>query len=59
MAAAHPDEVSWRNALGAAYLEAGRLDDSITELTAALALSPDNAAAHNNLGQALRLRVPA
>jgi Flp pilus assembly protein TadD len=56
MAAAHPGDASWQNALGAAYLEAGRLEDSIAVLNIALTLSPDSAAAHNNLGQALRLR---
>ncbi len=52
----HPDDATWRNALGVAYLEAGRLDDSIVELNRALALAPGHLQAHNNLGQALRQR---
>jgi Flp pilus assembly protein TadD len=50
----HPAEAKWRNALGASYLEAGRLDASLKQLEEAVRLAPDQAEAHNNLGEARR-----
>jgi tetratricopeptide (TPR) repeat protein len=51
----HPAEAKWRNALGASYLEAGRLDASVKQLEEAVRLAPDQAEAHNNLGEARRV----
>jgi Flp pilus assembly protein TadD len=56
MVAENPREAKWKNALGASYLEAGKLDASVVQLEGALALAPDTVEAHNNLGEALRLR---
>ena len=56
MVAENPREAKWKNALGASYLEAGKLEASVVQLEGALALAPDNVEAHNNLGEALRLR---
>jgi Flp pilus assembly protein TadD len=51
----HPGVAKWRNALGASYLEAGRLAASVTQLEEAARLAPDQAEIHNNLGEARRL----
>jgi len=51
----HPTEAKWRNALGASYLEAGRLPDSLKQLEEAARLAPDQAEARNNLGEARRI----
>jgi Tfp pilus assembly protein PilF len=55
LVAEHPAEAKWRNALGASYLEAGRLDASLKQLEEAVRLAPDQAEAHNNLGEARRV----
>ena len=54
MVAAHPADATWRNELGASYLQAGRFVDSVAQLQEALRLAPTHAQAHNNLGQAYR-----
>jgi Flp pilus assembly protein TadD len=51
----HPADAKWRNALGASYLEAGRLDASVEQLEEAVRLAPDQAEGHNNLGEARRI----
>jgi tetratricopeptide (TPR) repeat protein len=56
--AASPDTmraVTYQN-VGAAFLEAGRLDDAAAAFKRAIALSPTYAAAHSSLGSALRLQ---
>ena len=55
LVAAHPAEAKWRNALGASYLEAGRLEASVKQLEEAVRLAPDQAESRNNLGEARRL----
>lgn len=54
MVAAHPADPTWRNALGASYLDAERLAEGVGQLQEALRLAPDHAQARNNLGQAFR-----
>ena len=55
LVAEHPAEAKWRNALGASYLEAGRLEASVKQLEEAVRLAPDQPEARNNLGEARRL----
>jgi Flp pilus assembly protein TadD len=52
--ASEPDDAGWRNRLGVAYIEAGRLSDAVVQLEAAVRLSPLHAEARNNLGHALQ-----
>ena len=56
MVAAFPAEPRWRNALGAAYIQAGRVTDAVSQLREAIRLAPDHVEAHNNLGHALQLQ---
>lgn len=51
-----PTNATARNSLGAALLEAGRVDDAITAFRAVLAADPGYANARYNLGQALAAR---
>ena len=44
-----PDDFAARDALGSDYFQAGRQDDSLKELTAALRLKPDHAVANFNI----------
>jgi tetratricopeptide (TPR) repeat protein len=53
MVAENGREAKWRNLLGTRYLQAGRVQEGITQLAEALRLAPDHPEAHNNLGQAL------
>jgi tetratricopeptide (TPR) repeat protein len=55
LVAEHPADAKWRNALGASYLEAGRLEASVKQLEEAVRLGPDLAEARNNLGEARRI----
>jgi len=55
LVAEHPADAKWRNALGASYLEAGRLEASVKQLEEAVRLAPDQPEARNNLGEARRL----
>jgi Tfp pilus assembly protein PilF len=55
LVAEHPVEAKWRNALGASYLEAGRLEASVHQLEEAVRIAPDQPEARNNLGEARRL----
>jgi tetratricopeptide (TPR) repeat protein len=52
--AADPRSAASRNALGASYLDAGRIADAIATLTESIRLQPSLAEAHNNLSQAWR-----
>ncbi len=56
MAADDPANPKWRAAVGASYLEAGRLRESIEALREARRLGLDTLALHHNLGEALRLQ---
>ena len=51
-----PDFPDAHGNLGAALLSTGRVDEAISELEKALALSPNYAEAHSNLGTALAQR---
>jgi tetratricopeptide (TPR) repeat protein len=51
---ADPTSAAARNALGASYLEAGRIADGIVELQEAIRLDPSLAEAHHNLSHAWR-----
>jgi|KBSSwiStaDraftv2_1062776.scaffolds.fasta_scaffold13558_3 Flp pilus assembly protein TadD len=55
LVAEHPNDAKWRNALGASYLSAGKLDASVKELEAAVRIAPGQIEARNNLGEARRL----
>jgi Flp pilus assembly protein TadD len=54
--AADPRDPGWRNRLGVAYVEAGRVPEAIAQLQEAIKLAPSHAEAHNNLGHALHLQ---
>jgi Flp pilus assembly protein TadD len=47
-----PKDAGSRNFLGAEYLRAGRVDEALVQLRAALELNPRHPEAHNNLGLA-------
>lgn len=51
-----PRNAGRRDFLGARYLQAGRVEDAITQLEEALRISPQLAEAHNNLANALLLQ---
>jgi Flp pilus assembly protein TadD len=51
-----PTEARWRNLLGARYLQAGQIDEGLTQLNEAVRLAPRSLEAHFNLGRALQLR---
>jgi Flp pilus assembly protein TadD len=48
-----PDKARVRDALGAALLKRGQVEEAIAQFKEALRLTPDFASAHNNLGVAL------
>lgn len=45
-----PDDARTRNALGVAYIQAGRIDEAVAQMEASLRTKPDLAMAHYNLG---------
>ncbi len=49
----NPRDARWHNLLGARYLEAGRIQESVSHLEQAARLAPRDAEARNNLAQAL------
>ena len=49
-----PQDATARGSLGAAYLQAGRLEEAVAQLQMALQIAPQHAEAHNNLGTALQ-----
>ena len=51
-----PDDAQAHNALGAAYLQAGRVDDALTQLDDAIHLEPDYAVARFNIGLIAMMR---
>jgi tetratricopeptide (TPR) repeat protein len=51
-----PDDAPAHNALGAAYLQAGRMDDALTQFDDAIRLEPDYAVARFNIGLIAMLR---
>jgi tetratricopeptide (TPR) repeat protein len=51
-----PKNATWLNALGIRYVEAGRIEEGIARLRAAIRVAPDHAEAHSNLGHALQLQ---
>jgi Flp pilus assembly protein TadD len=51
--ARNPDDARWHNLLGARYVEAGRIQESVSHLERAVRLAPRDAEARNNLAQAL------
>ncbi len=51
-----PASAPVRNALATRYLQAGRVDDAVAQLEAAIRLSPTDAEARSNLGTALLQR---
>jgi tetratricopeptide (TPR) repeat protein len=54
MVARSPRDADWLNALGARYLEAGRILEGAARLEEAIRLAPGHAEAHHNLGHARR-----
>ncbi len=50
LVAENPADFETRNGLGVHYMRLGRVDDAVRELELALALAPDHAVAHYNLG---------
>lgn len=54
MASRHPRDANWLNALGARYIELGRIQEGIARLEDAVRLTPGHAEAHHNLGLGLR-----
>jgi Flp pilus assembly protein TadD len=57
--AGRPADAGARNALGASYLEAGRIDNAIVQFNEAVRLAPDTADGWNNLGHVLQLQGKA
>jgi tetratricopeptide (TPR) repeat protein len=56
LAADAPDDAQAHNTLGAAYLQAGRVDDALTQFDDAIRLEPDYAIARFNLGLIAMMR---
>ncbi len=54
--AERPADAGSRNALGASYLEAGRMDEAIVQFNEAVRLAPNAADGWNNLGHVLQLQ---
>jgi predicted Zn-dependent protease len=52
----HPNFASTRVALGKLYVQAGRIDDAVTQLEAARVLDAGNPAVYSNLAAAYRRR---